>query len=321
MNGAAAPALSVVVPVYNEAGNVEPLFAEICEMMRALGRPFEVIFVNDGSTDATLPHLHRLAAPEPCLRIIDLDGNFGEAAALCAGFQAARGDLVITLDGDGQNDPHDIPHLLDVLERNSYRAVSGWRRERCESVLLRVWPSRLANTLITAATGIRVHDAGCGLKVYRRSVVAHAALPHGMHRFLPVILGVVAGDVAEARVTDRRRRHGHSHYGIGRTLVVLRDLLALPLIRANSLRSEKACAAVTAAAGLAHVYGQWTHQRWLTVLSFPVMILAAMIWWNLGRFNRAQRRGVYRVRREGPTRPGVGLLTGDRQSVPEARSA
>lgn len=317
MNRAAAPALSVVVPVYNEAGNVEPLSAEIREVMQAVGRPFEVIFVNDGSTDATLQQLHALAAREPNLRIIDLDGNCGEAAALCAGFRAARGELVITLDGDGQNDPHDIPQLLDRLERSGYRVVSGRRRERQEGLLLRVWPSRLANALIAAVTGIPMHDNGCGLKAYRRPVVANAALPPGMNRFMPAIFGVTADEVAEVPVSDRQRRHGQSHYGFGRTLVVLRDLLALPFIVRNPQRSESAWSAAIGASLIAHAYGRWTHYRWLTVFSGAVVVLGSTIWWNLHRFNRAQRDGVYRVRREYTRGPA----TGDCQREPEAPRA
>jgi glycosyltransferase involved in cell wall biosynthesis len=292
------PALSVVVPVYNEAGNAGPLCTEIRDVMIALGRPFEMIFVNDGSTDATLDQLRHLGVGEPRLRIIDLDGNFGEAAALSAGFGAARGELVITLDGDGQNDPHDIPRLLETLERNGYRVVSGWRQERQEGMLLRVLPSRLANSLIAAVSRIPVHDNGCGLKVYRRAVVAGAALPRGLNRFMPAIFGVRAGEVAEVPVNDRRRQHGQSHYGISRTLIVLRDLLALRFIVANPRRSEAVWAVAVLAGVASHVYGHWSHSGWLALGSGVLVIVGSMIWWNLRRFNRAQRDGVYRVRRE-----------------------
>ncbi|MFI5395852.1 MAG: glycosyltransferase family 2 protein [Candidatus Binatia bacterium] len=297
MSLATVPALSVVVPVYNEQDNVAPLCAEICEVLAAIGRPFEVIFVNDGSTDATLEQLRQFGATEARLRILDLDGNFGEAAALSAGFQAARGDLVITLDGDGQNDPHDIPHLLESLERNRYQVVSGWRQERQEDMLLRVLPSRVANQLIATVSGIPVHDNGCGLKIYRRSVVEKAALPRGMNRFLPAILGVTAGEVAEVPVNDRRRQHGQSHYGISRTLVVMRDLLALRFMISSPRLAEPAWAAVAIAAAAGLIYGLW---RSNTVFGFSatVGIVALLIWRNLQRYNHAQRHGVFRVRRE-----------------------
>jgi glycosyltransferase involved in cell wall biosynthesis len=298
VSSGAAPACSVVVPVYNEQGNVVPLFTEIHEVMSALGRPFEVIFVNDGSTDATLEQLRDLGARHPELRILDLDGNFGEAGALSAGFRAARGPVVITLDGDGQNDPHDIPRLLESFERDGYRVVSGWRRERQEGLFLRVLPSRVANGLIAAVTRIPVHDTGCGLKVYRREVVQNAQLPRGMNRFLPAILGVTASDVAEVPVDDRRREHGASHYGLSRTLIVMRDLLALRCIMADPTRSESVVMKVAVAGVLAHLWGDWTATRWLSLATAVVVVVAAMIWGNLRRFNRAQREGAFRVRRE-----------------------
>jgi glycosyltransferase involved in cell wall biosynthesis len=298
MSGTTAPALSVVVPVYNEAGNVAPLFAEILAAMTAIGRPFEIIFVNDGSTDTTLQELREQGVKEPRLRILDLDGNFGEAAALCAGFHAARGELVITLDGDGQNDPGNIPRLLDRLERDGYRVVSGWRQERQEGTLLRVWPSRLANGLIAAVTRLPVHDNGCGLKIYRRSVVADANLPRGMNRFMPAIFGVTAAEVAEVPVNDRHRQHGQSHYGIGRTLVVIRDLLALRCIIAHPRRGETIWAAVTIASAALHLYGHLRGAGWLTWTSAVVLAAGALIWWNLHRYNRTQRHGAFRVRRE-----------------------
>jgi glycosyltransferase involved in cell wall biosynthesis len=300
MSTPAAPALSVVVPVYNEQGNAAPLCEEIREVMNAIGRPFEMIFVNDGSTDGTLAELQRIVADEPRLRILDLDGNFGEAGALSAGFQAARGDLVITMDGDGQNDPHDIPRLLETLERNGCRVVSGWRQARQEGLFLRVLPSRIANGLIATVSRVPVHDNGCGLKIYRRAVVERAALPRGWNRFLPAILGVQAEEVAEVPVSDRQRQHGQSHYGISRTLVVIRDLLALRFIIADPRRAEPAWAVVTAAAGLGCMLGLWRASGWLLGTSVVVGAIALLIWRTLRRFNQAQRRGVFQIRHEYP---------------------
>jgi glycosyltransferase involved in cell wall biosynthesis len=298
MSITAAPAFSVVVPVYNEQGNAAPLCEEIREVMSAIGRPFEMIFVNDGSTDGTLQELQGVAATEPRLRILDLDGNFGEAGALSAGFQAARGDLVVTMDGDGQNDPQDIPRLLETLERNGCRVVSGWRQQRQEGMLLRVLPSRIANGLIAAVSRVPVHDNGCGLKIYRRAVVERAALPRGWNRFLPAILGVKASEVAEVPVVDRQRLHGQSHYGLSRTLVVIRDLLALRSIIAGPRRAEPAWAVVAMAAALGCMLGLWHASGWLLGVSVVVGTIALLIWRNLRHFNQAQRRGVFRVRRE-----------------------
>jgi glycosyltransferase involved in cell wall biosynthesis len=300
MSIAAAPTFSVVVPVYNEQGNAAPLCEEIREVMSAFGRPFEMIFVNDGSTDGTLQELQGIAATEPRLRILDLDGNFGEAGALSAGFQAARGELVVTMDGDGQNDPRDIPRLLETLERDGCRVVSGWRQQRQEGMLLRVLPSRIANGLIAVVSRVPVHDNGCGLKIYRRAVVERAALPRGWNRFLPAILGVKANEVAEVPVVDRQRQHGQSHYGLSRTLVVMRDLLALRFIIADPRRAEPAWAVVAMAAALGFMLGLWHARGWLLGVSVVVGTIALLIWRNLRHFNQAQRRGVFRVRREYP---------------------
>ena len=298
MSVAIHPDLSVVVPVYNEAGNVQPLCREIHAVMTTLGRSFEILFVNDGSHDSTLDELRALLPEVAGLRIIDLDGNFGEAAALCAGFHAARGDLVITLDGDGQNDPRDIPALLRELESGRYRVVSGWRQRREEGLMLRIVPSRIANALIAWVTRLPVHDNGCGLKIYRRDVVRQAQLPPGFNRFMPAIFGVQTSDVAEVAVNDRRRAHGESHYGIGRTLIVLRDLLALRGIIANPRMTEMVAAALCITSIVVHILG--IGFRWRVVLppSGVLAPLAGMVWWNARRFNAAQSEGVFRVRRE-----------------------
>src|SRR5207247_189471 len=222
-------ALSFVVPVYDEEGNVGPLHRELRRAARRTRRTYELIFVDDGSRDDTLARLHALRAADPQLRVVELDGNFGEAAALSAGFAHARGDVVVTLDGDRQNDPADVPRLLARLGPE-LDVVSGRRSERQEAFLSRVLPSRIANWLIARATGVPVHDTGCGLKVYRREVVAGAQLPRGMNRFLPAVLGVRPTRVAEEWVNDRRRGSGRSHYGLSRTFAVLRDLPALPIL-------------------------------------------------------------------------------------------
>lgn len=289
-----APFLSVVVPVYNESGNIAPLFAEIRDVMSTLGRTFEVIYVNDGSSDTSLAELLALQSEHPMLRVIDLDGNFGEAAALCAGFNAAAGELVITLDGDGQNDPRDIPYLLAALEDGGYRVVSGWRQGRQEDVLLRVLPSRLANALIRWVTGIPLHDNGCGLKIYRRSLVHGAALPRGFNRFLPAVFGVTAAEACEVPVRDRRREHGQSHYGLARTFAVIRDVMVLPFVIHRPYGGELGSLIV---AILATLYTLASRHLWT---GGAVAAIAASIAWNLRRYQRAQRDGVYRVRREYP---------------------
>jgi len=296
---AVEPALSVVVPVHNEAENVRPLHRELRRVLDDLGEPSEIIFVNDGSRDGTLDLVRELQRQDAAVRIIDLDGNFGEAAALSAGFHAARGAIVITLDGDGQNDPADIPRLLDTLRGRGLDAVSGRREPRREGYWLRVLPSSIANRLIARVTGVGVHDCGCGLKAYRRDLVSGVQLPRGMNRFLPAILGVEPRSVAEIATRDRHRRTGSSHYGIGRTAVVLRDLLALRFIISNPRRAEVRFALATAAAAAVGAIRADANHAVMVGADLAALVLG-INWWNIRRYNRAQTTGVYHVRREYP---------------------
>jgi glycosyltransferase involved in cell wall biosynthesis len=289
------PRISVVVPVHNEEDNVGPLYREIRRVLDDRGEPFEIVFVDDGSSDDTASRLCELRDEDSRLRVLELDGNCGEAAALSAGFHHSSGRVVVTLDGDGQNDPADIPKLLDALAGDGIRAVSGRRDQRQEDFWLRVLPSRVANALIVRVTGIPVHDCGCGLKAYRRSALAPIHLPRGMNRFLPAILGVGAAEVAEVSVRDRARRHGSSHYGVGRTIVVLRDLLALRQLIRDPRRAEVGLALRTAgAAGLGAVLMSTSPA--ITAFCDLLALLSALAWWTARRFNRAQREGVYRLR-------------------------
>lgn len=308
MSGSASePALSLVVPVFNEEGNVEPLYVELTEVATRLGQPYEIVFVNDGSRDRTLPRLEALRAGDAHVRIVDLDGNFGEAAALSAGFAHARGDVVVTLDGDGQNDPADIPALVARLG-SGVDAVSGRRHARKEAFVTRVLPSRAANWLIARLTGVPVYDCGCGLKVYRRTLLAGVQLPRGMNRFLPALLGVEPGRTVEVAVNDRRRGSGRSHYGLSRTFVVLRDLLALPLLVRRRRGGRPALRAVggaqAALVGLAAMVIVaalgWPSEIVPALAVAVVMVVAAGLGWairyNLVRWERAQATGVFRVR-------------------------
>ncbi|GIW46116.1 MAG: hypothetical protein KatS3mg077_3398 [Candidatus Binatia bacterium] len=303
---AIGPEISVVVPVYNEQGNAGPLAREIDAVLRAMGKEYEIIFVNDGSTDGTLEELQQALTDVPRLRILDLDGNFGEAAALTAGFQAARGDVIVTLDGDGQNDPNDLPRLWERFQRGAV-VVSGWRQRRQDGFWRRVLPSRLANWLIARVTGIPTHDNGCGLKIYRAAVAKRVQLPKGFHRFLPAILGVQGDEVAEVPVRDRQRRHGASHYGLNRTFIVLRDLLAVPFLVTHPRAFEVIWALVAAMAALGGTVLAIHGNILGTTVAAVFTLLAYAIWWNVRRFNRAQRLGVFRVRREF-TRLGEGAL-------------
>lgn len=307
MTGRAAPTLSVVVPVYNEEGNVEPLAGEITAAVERIGRSYEILFVNDGSRDRTLERLTALAQRNPHLRIVDLDGNFGEAAALSAGFATARGDLVVTLDGDGQNNPADIPRLLAALGPG-VDVASGRRQQREEPFLSRVLPSRVANGLIARLSGVPVYDCGCGLKAYRRPLLAGIQLPRGMNRFLPAILGVDGRRVVEVPTRDRPRGSGSSHYGLSRVFVVFRDLLALPLLTHRPLPSARRQAwlarsvhllgggALLCVAGA--VVAPATRPELLGAAAGLVLgaTIVRAVSSNVTRFMRAQVDGVFRVR-------------------------
>lgn len=222
--------LSIVVPFFNEQDNVEPLHAEIVSALSAIDptrSSWEIIYVDDGSTDNTAAFLLRMRSSMPGdVTFIGLRRNFGQTAAIAAGFSHAKGDVIVTLDGDLQNDPADIPRLLAELERGN-DVVSGWRRLRRDPFLVRRLPSRLANRLIGLVTGVRLHDYGCTLKAYRREIVEQLTLYGEMHRFLPAQAHWVGARVSEIPVNHRPRRSGDSKYGLRRTYRVLLDLMTV----------------------------------------------------------------------------------------------
>ena len=219
------PELSLVIPLRDEEANVLPLHAELTSVFQSLGRPYEVILVDDGSVDQTLARLREVQQRDPRVRVIRFTRNFGQTAAFAAGFAAARGRFVITADGDLQNDLTDVPRLVQIAE--SHDIVCGWRRRRQDAFLTRRVPSIAANWLLGIVSGIRLHDNGCSLKVFRAEVVKPLKLRPGMHRYLPAIASQLGGRVAEMPVNHRPRRFGRSKYGLSRTFGVVRDLLRL----------------------------------------------------------------------------------------------
>ncbi len=228
--------LSIVMPVYNEAGNLPVLHAELKAVLDRLGRSYEILAVDDGSTDGSLEVLRRLQREDPHLRIIRFRRNFGQTAAFAAGFDHARGRVVITIDADGQNDPADIPRLLKVMEEGDYDIVSGWRQDRKEPFITRRLPSIVANRIISRTTGVRLHDYGCSLKAYRAEVVKNVHLYGELHRFIPALAGWMGVRVAEVPVNDRPRAYGKSKYGISRTIRVLLDLFTVTYLLSFSSR-------------------------------------------------------------------------------------
>jgi glycosyltransferase involved in cell wall biosynthesis len=220
--------LSVVIPLYQERDNVEPLLVRIHEGLRVYPYPWELILVDDGSRDGTAQVLFdQVARYGPHVRVISFRRNFGQTAAMQAGFDAARGALIATLDGDLQNDPVEIPRLVDEMLARDLDLLQGWRRDRQDALLLRKIPSRIANGLIARVTGVHLHDYGCSLKVYRAEVIKEIRLFGEMHRFIPVwAAGVTAPErIGESEVGHRARELGQSKYGISRTFRVLLDLL------------------------------------------------------------------------------------------------
>jgi len=219
-------ALSVVVPLFNEEASLEPLVQQLLNVLQPLGLPFELVLVDDGSRDGTANLLKRLSPVVPELVAVLLRRNYGQTAAMAAGFDASRGGVIVTLDGDLQNDPADIPVLLDTLAQG-YDLVSGWRHARQDAVISRLLPSQLANRLIARVTGVRLHDYGCSLKAYRREVIDDLNLYGELHRFLPALAFIEGARIAEVKVRHHPRRFGKSNYGLDRTFRVLMDLLTV----------------------------------------------------------------------------------------------
>jgi glycosyltransferase involved in cell wall biosynthesis len=217
--------LSVVVPLYNEERNVVPLFDELTRALRQTGQEYELILVDDGSTDQTFSRLAAGQASDPRVRVIRFARNFGQTAAFAAGFSHARGRFVVTLDGDLQNDPADIQRLLAYA--GDFEVVCGWRKDRKDSYLTRHLPSVAANYLIGVVSGVRIHDIGCSLKVFRADIVKRLKLRPGTHRYFPVLASALGARITEVAVNHRPRRFGESKYGLSRTFGVIVDLVRL----------------------------------------------------------------------------------------------
>lgn len=222
--------LSVVVPMFNEEESVQPLVAAVEEALRAAGE-WELIIVDDGSSDGTAKLVRERAATDPRIRLVSLTRNFGQTAAMQAGFDHACGDVVVSMDGDLQNDPADIPRLVRKL-REGYDLVAGYRENRQDTLITRKVPSWLANRLMRWVTGVPIRDSGCSLKAYRSDLLRRVQLYSDMHRFIPAIAAATAGArITEAPVRHHPRRYGESKYGLGRIAKVIADLLTIEMIR------------------------------------------------------------------------------------------
>lgn len=226
---AAREMISVTIPICNEAGNLSELYEKVRNALVKTGRDWELILVNDGSTDRSEELLDEIAARDPLVKVVHLRRNFGQTAAMMAGFDFARGDIIIPMDGDLQNDPADIPLMLAKLDEG-FDVCSGWRKDRKDNALHRNLPSIMANRLISFVSGVRLHDFGCSLKAYRREIIEGVRLYGEMHRFLPIYARWHGAKIAEVEVRHYARSSGHSKYGLERVLKVLADLITVKFL-------------------------------------------------------------------------------------------
>jgi glycosyltransferase involved in cell wall biosynthesis len=227
--------ISVVIPVYNEEDNVVESFKEVSGVLDRMGRPYEIIFVDDGSSDATVRRLIEFAGGNPHLKLVQLRRNFGQTAAMAAGFDHTQHDIVVALDGDLQNDPAEIPQMVAKLEEGN-DMVAGWRKHRKDKFISRKLPSMIANRLISYSTGVQLHDYGCTLKVMTGEIARGIKLYGEMHRFIPALAREIGARIVEVPVNHRERRFGTSKYGISRTLRVVLDLITVKFLLGYSKR-------------------------------------------------------------------------------------
>ena len=309
-----APDLSVVIPLHNEEPNVAELHRELTAALGAWGRPYELLLVDDGSSDGTFAALEALQAGDPHVRVIAFRRNFGQTAAFAAGFAHARGRVIATADGDLQNDPRDLPMMVDMLD-GGHDIVCGWRRKRRDPWLTRRVPSNIANWLISRTTGVSLHDYGCSLKVFRGEVVRSLRLYGEMHRFIPAIASEQGVRIAEVEVNHRPRRMGTSKYGLSRTMRVVLDLFTVKFLLSYStqpiqifgppgLLMGTAGLAITAYLGYLRLFdGQAIGDRPLLLLGI-LLIFAGMQFLTLGllaelqarTYHESQDKPIYAVR-------------------------
>lgn len=227
--------LSIVVPLFNEEGNINELYQELSTVLQNENLSYEILFVNDGSTDRTEELVREISKSDPTVVMVNFRRNFGQTAAMSAGFDYAAGDVIITMDGDLQNDPVDIPMFLEKI-REGYDVVSGWRHKRQDPFLNRRLPSMIANRIISWITGVKLHDYGCSLKAFKKDVAENINLYGEMHRFIPAIASAMGISIAEVKVNHRARQHGSSKYGISRTFRVILDLITVKFLLSYSNR-------------------------------------------------------------------------------------
>jgi glycosyltransferase involved in cell wall biosynthesis len=275
------PEISVVIPMRNESPNIEGLYRELTSSLTQFGRSYEVLAIDDGSTDDTFEQLATLQAKDPRVRVIRFRRNFGQTAAFAAGFQHARGRYIVTVDGDNQNDPADIGGMILMSEQQDLDIVCGWRKDRKDAFINRRLPSMIANAIISFATGVKLHDYGCSLKVFRSEVVKSMKLYGEMHRFLPAIASEFGVEIGEKAVNHRARTHGKSNYGITRTFRVVLDLMTVKFLSSYSTRPLQMFGSVgIIMGGVGLLMCAWvTYQRFFGYQSAnrPLLIVGCMM--------------------------------------------
>ncbi len=307
------PVISVVVPLLNEQDNLTELYLQITNALHA-GPAYEVIFVDDGSTDSSFEILTDLHQRDARLRVIRFRKNFGQTAAMSAGFTHARGQIIIPLDADLQNDPADIPKMVDKLNEG-YDVVSGWRKKRHDHAMTRLLPSRIANWIIARTTGVGIHDFGCTLKAYRREVLAETRLYGEMHRFIPALASWAGANITEMVVNHRPRSAGVAKYGLGRTFKVVLDLLTVKFLGTFSTKPIYVfgglggfCGLMAFFSGLILVYQKWALGRsmnrnalfYLTVLmittSVQFILMGLLAELLVRTYHESQNRPTYVIK-------------------------
>ena len=274
--------ISIIIPIYNEVENLSILHNELVNVLDKAGHPYELVFVDDGSQDGSGSRLAELSAQDTHVRIIRFRRNHGQTAALQAGLEWAHGDVIVTMDGDLQNDPADIPQLIESLT-NGYDLAHGWRRERKDAWLSRVLPSKIANAIISRVTGVTVHDLGCTLKAMRREIADELELYGQMHRFIPILAAERGARCVEVVTHHRARRFGQSKYGISRTLQVLLDLCTVRYMQcyfANPMRLFGKLAVLCGIAGSISMITTLT-MKWqagVDMTGNPLLLLTAFCW-------------------------------------------
>ncbi len=227
--------LSVVIPIYNEEENIQLLYDELKEVLQGLNLSYEIVFIDDGSSDRSLELLESIQQLDNQVVVVSFRRNFGQTAAMAAGFDYATGEVIVTMDGDMQNDPHDIPGLLEKMDEG-YDLVSGWRYNRQDAFINRRLPSMIANKIISTVTGVHLHDYGCTLKIFHKEITKGIRLYGEMHRFIPAIASGMGSRIAEVKVNHRPRRFGTSKYGITRTIRVILDLMTVKFLLSYATR-------------------------------------------------------------------------------------